>query len=514
MVVREGSDAAPRLRWQPLIVRGSVKFVLLRSERPARVGRYEVHGEIGSGGMATVYYGRLSGPFGFGRTVAIKRMHAHLAKEPEFRRMFADEVRLAARVQHPNVVNVLDVVLEQGEAFLVMEYVAGVALARLMSAARDEEEPVPPGIAVGIVCGLLHGLHAAHEATGQGGEPLHIVHRDVSPQNVLIGVEGVPRLIDFGVAKAVGRLQTTVEGHIKGKIGYMPPEQVWDKEIDRRADVYAAGVVLWELLTGRKLVKVADNQIASMLQMLEARIEPPCATRPDLPADLNAAVMRALSYERTQRFATARQMAATLEASMPVAGALEIGEWARRLAGRALAERASSIASMESGAASEIVTHPERSRSHGDDGSQSARRRRRRATPASVVIGVGAACAVGLAVGGALAHKGASVRAAVPPSNDLALGAPSRADETPSPPPATLSPSEGDRFPLDPSLEAPASAGVAATRETPPVDAPARPPAPSRSRPRAGVGRSAAAAGCRVEQFTDSKGFVHFRCAR
>ncbi|HEX7603641.1 MAG TPA: serine/threonine-protein kinase, partial [Polyangiaceae bacterium] len=173
-----------------------------------QLGRYALHAEIAAGGMATVYLGRLHGAVGFGRTVAIKRLHPHLAKDPEFVSMFLDEAHLAARVQHPNVVPTLDVVTSDRELFLVLEYVRGESFSALIRAARAAGQTLPIPVVVAVVVGLLNGLHAAHEATDEQGKPLGIVHRDVSPQNVLVGADGVARVLDFGVAKAATRLQT------------------------------------------------------------------------------------------------------------------------------------------------------------------------------------------------------------------------------------------------------------------------------------------------------------------
>jgi eukaryotic-like serine/threonine-protein kinase len=164
---------------------------------PLVVGRYALYGEIASGGMATVYYGRLIGPVGFSRTVAIKRLHAHFAKDPEFAVMFLDEARLAARIRHPNVVPTLDVVALEGELLLVMDYVQGDSLAQCLRAASAARQPIPLEVVSAIACAVLHGLHAAHEATNEQGEPLAMVHRDVSPQNVLVGADGVPRVLDL-----------------------------------------------------------------------------------------------------------------------------------------------------------------------------------------------------------------------------------------------------------------------------------------------------------------------------
>ncbi|HEY2366157.1 MAG TPA: serine/threonine-protein kinase, partial [Polyangiaceae bacterium] len=208
------------------------------------VGRYALYEEIAAGGMATVHFGRLLGPVGFSRTVAIKRLHPQFAKDPEFVSMFLDEARLAARIRHPNVVPTLDVVATQGELFLVMDYVQGESLSRLIRATRERQQRIPVRYVASIITGALHGLHAAHEAKNERGEPLRIVHRDISPQNVLVGSDGVARVLDFGVAKAAGRFHTTREGNVKGKLPYMSPEQLRGQLVDRQTDVYAAAVCL------------------------------------------------------------------------------------------------------------------------------------------------------------------------------------------------------------------------------------------------------------------------------
>src|SRR4051812_16065415 len=207
---------------------------------------------LASGGMSSVHLGRLVGAAGFGRTVAIKQLHPHLAEEREFVTMLLDEARLASRVRHLNVVSVGDVVQADGQLLLVMEYIPGVSLAELLRRALEDKTPIPLPIVSAIGCGILHGLHAAHEATDERGRPLGIVHRDVSPQNVLVGSDGIARLVDFGVAKAAGRLHNTVSGQVKGKLGYMAPEQLRAGAVDRRADIYAAALVIWETATLRR----------------------------------------------------------------------------------------------------------------------------------------------------------------------------------------------------------------------------------------------------------------------
>src|SRR5689334_13290462 len=193
-----------------------MEMVSLEGSLPIRIDRYELYDVIAAGGMATVHVGRLVGPAGFGRTVAIKRLHPHLARETDFVAMLTDEARVTGRIGHPNIVPTLDVVASGGEFFLVMEYVPGLTLAALMANAALDGERVPVPIACAVMAGVLRGLDAAHEARDENGRPLEVVHRDVSPQNILVGADGVARLLDFGDAKAVGRLHTTPEGQPKG----------------------------------------------------------------------------------------------------------------------------------------------------------------------------------------------------------------------------------------------------------------------------------------------------------
>jgi serine/threonine protein kinase len=319
---------------------------------PRTVGRYVVYGEIASGGMATVHFGRLTGLAGFARSVAIKRLHAHFAKDPEFVKMFLDEARLAARITHPNVVATLDVVQSGEELFLVMDYVRGAALSQLLRAARRAGERMPPLVATGIVAGALHGLHAAHEAKNETGQRLDIVHRDVSPQNVLVGTDGVARVLDFGVAKAAGRMQETRDGQLKGKLSYMAPEQIQGAAVTRRTDVYAGSVVLWEALTGERLFK-GENEANVLARVLAGVVPPPSSLAPGLSSSVDRVVLRGLALEPGSRYATAREMAQELDASFGVASAAEIGDWVERVAAQELDDRARRIAEIERGAAEE-----------------------------------------------------------------------------------------------------------------------------------------------------------------
>ena len=330
------------------------------SSRDVRVvGRYALHGAIASGGMATVHFGRLLGPVGFSRTVAIKRLHAQFATDPEFVSMFLDEARLAARVRHPNVVATLDVVALNSELFLVMEYVAGESVANLAKMAAKARQPIPHRIVSSIVAGALHGLHAAHEAKDERGMPLGIVHRDVSPQNIHVGTDGVARVLDFGVAKAAGRVQTTREGQLKGKLSYMAPEQLRGQQVTRTCDIYAVGVMLWELITGQRLFD-GDNEGVVIARVIEGKITAPSlvlmksspvtlnSKMYEAMARLDACVLRALDKDPAKRFQTAREMAIELENAVNPATLSQVGEWVEEVAVTVLSKRLAAVSEIES----------------------------------------------------------------------------------------------------------------------------------------------------------------------
>jgi eukaryotic-like serine/threonine-protein kinase len=312
---------------------------------PKTVGRYTIYGEIAAGGMATVHLGRMQGHGNFARTVAIKRLHPQFAADPEFVAMFLDEAWLAAKIHHPNVVQTLDVVSEGTELFLVMDFVQGESLSRIWRAVREGEKPAPVAVTASIICGVLHGLHAAHEARDESGAPLNIVHRDVSPQNVMVGMDGVARLVDFGVAKATVRLQSTHDGQVKGKIAYMAPEQLELHEVSRLSDVYAASVLLWEGLVGRRLFDaMTEGQLVS--KVVQGAIQPPSVALPGLTSALDDVVMRGLAADPTKRFATAREMALAIERSVEIARASQVGEWVEEVAAPLLAKRTELIAEL------------------------------------------------------------------------------------------------------------------------------------------------------------------------
>jgi serine/threonine-protein kinase len=309
------------------------------------VGRYALYDAIGSGGMASVHLGLLLGPVGFTRVVAIKRLHAQFATDPEFVSMFLDEARLAARVRHPNVVQTLDVVASDGALFVVMELVQGENLSRLLRAVAARKEKAPTKIVGAIVVGALHGLHAAHEARNARGEPLGIVHRDISPQNILIGVDGIPRVLDFGVAKAVGRAQHSKVGQLKGKLSYMAPEQLLGNA-GRAADIYAASVVLWEALTGKRLFE-GEDQATVLSKLMTRHIALPSKFNPKVSKEIDAVVMKGLASEPTDRYATAREMALALESVVGVVTPSELGDWVEGVASEAVTGRRQRVEELE-----------------------------------------------------------------------------------------------------------------------------------------------------------------------
>lgn len=307
------------------------------------LGRYAISDEIAAGGMASVHLGRLVGPVAFTRTVAIKRMHDHLVDDEEMRARFLDEARLAARIRHPNVVPTLDVIAEQDEVFIVMEYVHGAALGRVVSAAKEAGVHLPARVVAKIVAEALHGLHAAHEAKSDQGEPLMLVHRDISPQNILIGADGTTRVVDFGIAKARARKFNTMDGKLRGKLKYMAPEQLRGGDVDRRTDVYAAGVVFWEALTGQRLYEgIGEVELVGRLAA-GMRAAPPssvrkCSTLTDeQSASADMIAVRALAGEPKDRFPSALAMATAIENNLPLATRIEVVEWLESLVGPAMA---------------------------------------------------------------------------------------------------------------------------------------------------------------------------------
>ncbi len=290
--------------------------------------------------MAEVYAARVRGEAGFQKLVAVKRMLPQLADDDEFTNMFLDEARVAANISSPNCVSTIDLGrADDGSLYIVMELVVGVTLARLLKWSVKNRRPIPVHVAIDLLCQAAHGLHDAHEAATPLGEPLHIVHRDVSPQNVLVGVDGRVRLTDFGVARAVQRMTETVAGRVKGKFAYMAPEQLTAQEIDRRADLFSLGVVAWEFFTGQRLF-VGEHPAETMDRVRNMPILSVTEVRPDVPQEVADVVASALERNRDLRCPTAREFEQRLRRAAMAAGIHndkdEVTDFVRRSGGDAL----------------------------------------------------------------------------------------------------------------------------------------------------------------------------------
>ncbi len=275
-----------------------------------RFGKYVLVGEIAVGGMAEVFLGVKKGLEGFLKVVVLKRVLPHFNENQQFIRMFIDEARIAARLDHPNIVRTYEFGELDGQFYTVMEYLPGEDLRSVLRKLSMTKQWMPVHVAVGIVMQICAGLGFAHELTDTSGHPLDLVHRDVNPANIIITYGGEVKIIDFGVAKT--NTTATVTGTIKGKIAYMPPEQVLARGVDQRSDIFSAGVVLWELLTGRRLFG-RPTDAATLYAIMNDPVSPPSRYRPDVPRELDAIVMRALSRAPDDRHSTAQELSAALE---------------------------------------------------------------------------------------------------------------------------------------------------------------------------------------------------------
>ena len=277
------------------------------------LGRYEILRLLSVGGMAEIYLARAAGIAGFEKRVVIKRMLPHFAAHQTFVDMFLSEARLAATLDHPNIVQVYDIGESTGDYYYAMEYVPGVDLRAIVGEERRFGRMVPIAMATAIARGMCAGLDHAHSRTGHDGGLIGIVHRDVSLSNILVSYDGAVKVTDFGVAKVATSGNRTRAGMLKGKLGYMSPEQVCSEPLDRRSDVFGIGIVLWELLGARRLF-VGDAEFAVLQRIVHGIVPPPSTIRADVPAELEAIVMRALAREREERYQTAREMQRDLEA--------------------------------------------------------------------------------------------------------------------------------------------------------------------------------------------------------
>jgi hypothetical protein len=302
-----------------------------------RLGRYQLLQKLASGGMASVYLARAEGAAGFEKVIALKRIHPHLASEKNFVDMFLDEARIASRIDHANVCSVFDFGEADGTYYIAMEFLAGESLSHIAKhMARSPEilrSPRRAWFVSRIIADVCEGLHAAHELRGRDGEPLNVVHRDISPQNLFITYDGVVKVVDFGIASAADRLHHTQGSEVKGKFSYMAPEQARGTKgakLDRRADVFALGIVLWEMLVLKRLFR-RDTPAETLLALMNDPIPAPSTQRAGLPVELDAIVLKALARRPDERYPTARELGRDLARAIgkagEVIGGVDLAEW-------------------------------------------------------------------------------------------------------------------------------------------------------------------------------------------
>jgi serine/threonine-protein kinase len=465
-----------------------------------RVDRYELIGEVASGGMATVYLARLTGVGGFARFVAMKRLHPHLAGEKEFVEMFLDEARLAAGIHHPNVVSILEVGASPVGYYIVMEYIEGDTLARLLARAAGHGRRLPTPIAVRLVLDALAGLHAAHELRDDQGRMLGLVHRDVSPQNILVGVDGIARITDFGVARASSRLTSTRVGQLKGKLAYMAPEQAAGDDLDRRADVFSAGILIWETLAAKRLFK-AENEAATLSRVLSEPIPDLTQVAPKLSRALSSAVRRALERNRDRRYASAAELADAIEraalSNEGIASTRDVASFVSSMMGEEIAQQRdavrawlarsepSQVATLMPPAAPSSVSVAAMSFPGGDaisalDDSMIRRSFAPRSKRAAAIVG-GIALLALAGVAGFVVARSSEAPAPAPvlvPVVTPAAVAPARTSEVVTPPPAAAASAAA----APASLASAVAAAAASASAKPPL--PARPPAVVPAAPR------------------------------
>jgi serine/threonine-protein kinase len=281
---------------------------------PIQFGKYTLFERIGRGGMAEVYKGRIQGPAGFERTFVVKRILPHLSEDPTFIKMFVEEAKLSARLNHPNIVQIFELGAVEREYFISMEYIRGRDLAETMRAIWKTLGPPRPELVAYIGREACRALSYAHSLTDDAGRLLGMIHRDVSPSNIMLSYEGGVKLLDFGIAKALGDapVETTKSGTMKGKYAYMAPEQTEGDDVDSRIDIFSCGIVLHEVLTGRRLFK-GNNDIQTIERVRRCEVPPPSFQNPMCPPELDNIVLRALARNRADRFATAAEMADALD---------------------------------------------------------------------------------------------------------------------------------------------------------------------------------------------------------
>ena len=284
-----------------------------------RIGRYEVVQRLGHGGMATVYLGRATGSAGFERVVAIKVIHQHLAAEPEFVGMFLDEAKIAARIHSPHVAGILDLGEDAGFYFMVLEYIDGETLSALLRQLRPADERLPLAVALQILADACEGLVAVHGLRDPDGRPYGLVHRDMSPQNLIVNFDGWTKIVDFGLVKATGLRNSNHTGHLRGKLAYMAPEQARGKPLSAGTDLFALGVIFWEMLTGRRLF-AGDSDAETLESVMRCEVPPLRELRPDLSPGVEALLRHALAPTPEERYLSAEAMLADIRALLRESG--------------------------------------------------------------------------------------------------------------------------------------------------------------------------------------------------
>ena len=279
---------------------------------PTAFGKYTIFARLGSGGMADALLAMLHGDLGFQKLVVLKRMHSSLGRDSHFVRMFLDEARLAARLSHPNVVATSEVGETDGQYFIAMEYLEGLSLDRIVRKYLKLGGGIPLGFLFRVLCDSLEGLHYAHELRDFGGQPLGVVHRDVTPSNLFVTSDGMAKVLDFGIAKAATQDEATRTGMLKGKLAYMSPEQFYSDPVDRRADLWSMGVLLWEMVTGRRLFK-GKNDALTYQNIVDMPIPAVVDYRPDAPPEIDQVIHYALQRDRGQRYQDAEAMRRDME---------------------------------------------------------------------------------------------------------------------------------------------------------------------------------------------------------
>jgi eukaryotic-like serine/threonine-protein kinase len=310
------------------------------------LGRYELLLPIAQGGMATVWAARQKGSRGFTKTVAIKTMLPGLSDDPQFEEMFLDEAGLAAKIQHPNVTQILDLGEEMEILYIVMEWVDGEALSTIASAAKKGGKLLPQSVMLRIISQACAGLHAAHELKDENDRLVDLVHRDVSPQNILVTYDGIVKLVDFGVAKAIGRMSETQGGQLKGKVPYMSPEQARGTKCDRRTDIFALGIVLYKLTLGVHPFAGPDD-LATLRNIVSRPALPPRAKDPTFSPELEQVILKCLDKDPDRRFQTMLELDRSIERVLASTGASlvddEVGAFVRSLLGERGHKRRSAI---------------------------------------------------------------------------------------------------------------------------------------------------------------------------